>query len=218
MNHFSPAQQKQVQTWTDTRDALLGEIGTLSSERDTLQKEANTQALRLTDIHLSVANAEGRLSVLERLEETKKCSVSIDLAELIARKSRLESEVAEQEAKLKGAKSEYETILVATKALLDSHGIVKDQTDAIKSILSEVKVAALDHLSEAKVIIATMQSASDEVIARSDENLSQTKIILEKLPKYVFELQRPIPIRRTYPKDHPNDHLGIVKEDNENKI
>jgi len=208
MNPLSPAQQTQVKAWTEQRDSLLREIGTYTTERDERKKEADAEALRLTDLHRSISDAEGRLSVLERLVAERKNSVSIELSELIARKSRLEGEVSTEEAKLKGAKSEHQTILAATAALTDAHGIVKDQTDAIGAILSNIKTTSIDHLSESKVILAETKAIADTVLDRANENLDQTKIVIEKMPKFIFDMQKPIPVRRTYPAGHPNEHLN----------
>lgn len=201
-----------MQAWAEQRDSLLREIATYTIERDDKRKEANAEALRLTDLHLSISNAEGRISVLDRLEEAKKNSVSAEVADLVVRKSQLEVEVHAIEEKKDVVKREYDTLMVYIKAFSTSHAIIDGQTDAIKSILSDIKTTSADHLREVSEILVAIKVVSDAVVERANENLGQTKIVLEKLPKYIFELQRPIPVRRTYRAGHPNAHLGVVSD------
>lgn len=208
MTPFTPAQQKQLQVWAEQRDALIKEIGTLTVERDDRKKEADAEALRLTDLHGSISNAEGRLSVLERLVAERTNSVSVELSELIARKSRLEGEISEKETELKAAKQEFEVVLSATDSLCDANGVIQDQGEAITGILSQIKITSVEHLGEAKEILANTKAIADTVIDRANENLSQSKVVIEKMPKFIFDMQRPIPVRRTYPAGHPNAHLN----------
>lgn len=211
MNPLNPAQQRQMQAWAEQRDSLLREIATHTIERDNKRKEANAEALRLTDLHRSISNAEGSLSVLDRLEEVKKNSVSAEVADLVVRKSKLEVEIHAIEDKKIAAKREHDIIVASIADLSDSHGAIKEQVDAIKSILGHIKTTSAEHLQQVAEIVIGIRSVSDAVIDRSNENLGQTKIIIEKLPKYIFELQRPIPIRRTYPTGHPNEGLGLTR-------
>lgn len=205
-DYFTPGQQKQLQVWAEQRDALLKDIGTFSVERDTKKQEADVEAQRLTDIHRSISEAEGRISVLERLEDVKKNSISSDLSELIARKSRLEGEIGEQETKLVSLKEKYQITLSATSALCDAGGVIEDQSQAITTILSQIKTTSIEHLGEAKEVLANIKTVADTVLDRANENLAQSKIVIEKMPKFIFDMQRPIPVRRTYPVGHPNAH------------
>jgi outer membrane lipoprotein-sorting protein len=46
-------------------------------------------------------------------------------------------------------------------------------------------------MSEVQIVVT-------QVIEKGNENVKQTGIVLEKLPRYIFELQKPIRIRRAY--------------------
>lgn len=204
MSNFTPAQLKQLQTWADQRDSLLREIGVYTVERDDRKKEAEAQGLALADLHRSISEANGRISELSALEDRTKNSVSIEVAELVARKSRLEGECEAKESELEAAKDVLAAVVSSTAELSAVHNIVKDQAAIVGSVLGSITDASITHLSDAKGIIAEIRTISAEVVEKANKNLEQTNIIIEKLPKYIFELQRPIPVRRRYPDGHPN--------------
>ncbi len=208
MNDFTPPQLKAIQGWTEQRDALFEQIRIYSIELDTkkvLDKEAG---LALDDKHRQIAEAEGRISVLDRLEESKKNSVSIEVAELTARKSRLEAECIAKDQELASAEKQRAITVVATTDLIAAHDTMKDQAAIVDSVAGRLIEMSKNALSEVKTTMEEIRTVSADVIAKGNENIAQTGIILEKLPKYIFELQRPIPVRRHYPDGHPRAVLS----------
>lgn len=198
MTPFTPAQQRAIQTWTEQRDSLLREIRLYTAERDTSKAEADGEAQRLTDIQRSIAECEGRIAGLLALEERTRTSVSTDVSELEIRKSRLEGECAVKEAELKSAEEKHVIVTSATAELSAAHGIVTDQAQVVKSLVSDIIEASNTNLSDTKTMMIEIKTVSDQVIEKGNENVKQTGIVLEKLPRFVFELQKPIPMRRAY--------------------
>lgn len=207
MNQHTPAQIKAIQTWTEQRDSLLREIGVHTTERDERKKEADAQALRLSDLQTSVAEARGRIAELEALEDRHKTSVSIEVSELEARKSRLTAECIALDGDIASKKGEHELIVSATTALSDATDTMKDQAQVVKSVVSDIIETGKGALSDAKVIIGEIRTVADEVIAKGNANVEQTNIVIDKLPRFIFDMQKPIPVRRTYPPGHPNHEV-----------
>lgn len=203
MNNHTPAQLKAIQTWTDQRDALLKEIGELSTERDAIAKKNIEGAAALTDVNLQIADARGRLTVLTELEETRKNSVSIEVAELEARKSRLEGECVAKEEALKVLGIRQDESMQSIRTLVLAHDKMSDQATIVDQVVGQVIEKSKTALSEIGTTMGEIRIVALEVIEKGNANVQQTGIILEKLPKYVFELQRPIPVRRQYPDGHP---------------
>jgi hypothetical protein len=203
MDTFTPPQRQMIQTWTEARDTLLRENGVLSIDLEEKRKLVTQAGLDLIDIQTQLAESRGRLLELQALEDRHKDSVSIEVSELVARKSRLEAEVLEKENRnteldaLHGKKTE------AIETLGTAHDRMKDQASIMDSVVGEfIETVRLSN-SDTKEAMADVKAITATIMDRADENLSQTKIILEKLPRYIFELQRPIPVRRTYPNGHP---------------
>lgn len=198
MNQFTPAQVKAIETWTEKRDALLREIGVYESRLQVVKKDCIDSGLSLEDIHKQIAEARGRLAELDALEERHKNSISVVVSELEVRKTRLETECTAMEKRLKdGAESEAQ-ISTSIKVLSEAHDKMSDQAKIVNKVVGEIIETSQTHTAEMNTIMANIRTVSTEVITKSNENVKQTNIILEKLPRYIFELQKPIPVRRAY--------------------
>ena len=82
--------------------------------------------------------------------------------------------------------------------LSKAHDIMEDQAKIVDSVVGQIIETSKTHLSDVKVIADEIKAVTSEVIKKANKNVEQTNIVLEKLPRYVFELQKPIPIRRAY--------------------
>ena len=198
MNQFTPAQVKAIETWTEKRDALLREIGVYESRLEIVKKDCTDGGLALDDINKQIAEAKGRLKELDAIEERHKNSVSVEVSELEVRKTRLETECTAMEKRLKdGAESEA-LIVTSINSLSDAHDKMADQAKIVNKVVGEIIQTSQLHISEMNTLMTNIRTVSTEVIEKGNENVKQTGIILEKLPRYIFELQRPIPVRRAF--------------------
>jgi chromosome segregation ATPase len=209
----TPQQAKAIQTWAEQRDGLLREIGVRTTELNDLRAQGVQAGAALKDLHEQIAEARGRLAELDALEERRRTSVAVDVAELEIRKSRLEVECAAMEASLAEARAARDATAEAAADLAAAHGVIKDQTQLAKDLVSGIIESGKLHLSDAKVLMSDIRTVAAEVIEKGTENVRQTSIVLEKLPRYIFELQKPIPVRRAYrvPRGH------VIGPDNELK-
>lgn len=203
MNNFTPAQLKVIQTWTEQRDSLHRDIGVASTELETLTKATTEKGLALADLHQSIAEARGRIAELDALETRMRGSLATDVAELEARKSRLQDECVMIGDRVKAGAEQYAIFVTATANLQSAHDTMKDQSAIVSRVVGEVIQTSQVHTSEMKVIMDNIKTVSDSVIDKGNENLKQTNIVLEKMPKFIFDMQKPIPVRRTYPVGHP---------------
>jgi len=210
MNQHTPAQIKAIQTWTEQRDALLREIGVLSVDVGEKEKLSNAAGLALTDINNQIAEARGRIAEYRALEERYKTSVSINISELEACKSRLEAECTAKEIELHEKTKAVSLVADMTTILTTANDTMKDQSAIVDQVVGQVIKSSQDALSELKGIMNEIKNIAIEVIEKSEKNISQTNIVIGKLPKFVFDMQRPIPVRRTYPVGHPK-HKNITK-------
>lgn len=196
MNQFTPAQVKAIQTWTETRDALLREIGVYQSRLEVIKKDCKEGGLALADFHTQIAEVRGRLAELDALEERHKNSISVVVSELEVRKTRLETECTAMEKRLKdGAESEAQ-IFTSIKVLSEAHDKMADQAQIVNKVVGEIIQTSQLHTSEMKTIMSNIRTVSNEVIEKGNKNIQQTNLVIAELPRFVFELQRPIPVRR----------------------
>lgn len=216
MNQLTPAQLNVIRTWTEERDSLRQEIGTLSTERDNLRQAADDGLNALNDINNRIAKARGRILELEALEERHRTSVATDVAELEARKSRLEAECVAKEAESDSWDIRIAEKFATSKMLTLVHDKMSDQATIVDQVVEQVIETSKKAVSDMKGDMAEVRAVVLEVIEKGNENVKQTNVVIEGLPKFIFDMQKPIPVRRKYPKGHPyheNDTpLTVIQE------
>jgi len=198
MTQFTPAQTKAIQGWTEQRDTLLRQIGVYSAELEEKKKGVVQSGLDFAALEKQIAEARGRLAEIDALEARYRGSLATDIAELEVRKTRLEGECTLMEEKLKSGAEKYSIITAATDSLEAAHVVMKDQSAIVNRVVGEIIQTSTLHTSEMKTMMAEIKTVADGIIEKGNFNIAQTGIIIEKLPKYIFELQRPIPVRRAY--------------------
>lgn len=213
---LTPAQRNVIRTWTEERDALRTEIGTLTTERDNLQRQHADGVNALGDINNRIAKARGRILELEALEERHRTSVATDVAELEARKSRLEAECIAKEAESKTWDARKVEKIGMIETLVVAHDKMSDQATIVDQVVGQVIETSKKAVSDMKIDMAEVHTVVLEVIAKSNENIKQTNIVIDGLPKFIFDMQKPIPVRRKYPEGHPyhetDTPLTVIQE------
>ena len=197
MNH-TPAQLKAIQAWTEQRDALLREIGIYTTQLDELKNSTKAEALSFTDIQNRIAESRGRLAEMDALETRMRGSVATDIAELEVRKARLIGECESLDIRIEAGNHQYAVITAAVSNLESAHKLMEDQAAIVNRVVGEIIETSQLHTSDMKNMRPEIRSVSNEVIEKGNENIKQTNIVLGELPRYIFELQRPIPVRRAY--------------------
>lgn len=217
MNKLTPAQLNVIRTWTEERDALRNEIGTLTDESNRLAQSNREGAEALTDLQSRIAEARGRIAELDALEQRHRVSVATDVAELEARKSRLQGECDAKEAELRSLDAQKLDKVSNIETLVIVHDKMSDQAKIVDEVVGQVIAVSTEAVSGMKTTMSEIHVLANDVIAKGNENVAQTTIVLEKLPKYIFELQKPIPVRRTYAPEHPkfitpDAPLSVIEE------
>lgn len=204
MNGLTPPQIQQLQTWAAERDAIRNEIGKLSVELEEKQKTNVAEGLNLADLHKSIAEARGRLAELDALEERHRTSVATDVAELEARKTRLETECTAKESESAMHDTRIAEKVAAIDTLSKMHDKMADQATIVDQVVGQVIQKSNEHIVKTVQAMNEVAAIHTSVIDKANENLAQTNIVLEKMPKFIFNLQKPVPVRRTYPAGHPH--------------
>jgi chromosome segregation ATPase len=202
--NLTPAQLNAIRTWTEERDTLLRDIGTYSTELSALKESTREEASSLTDLENRIAEVRGRLAELDALEELRRTSVANDVAELEARKSRLEGECAMKESEIVALDARKAEKVSNIETLVLVHDKMSDQAKIVDEVVGQVIATSELAVSGMKTTMAEIEAVVLNVISKSNENIAQTNIVIEGLPKFIFNMQKPIPVRRTYPTDHPN--------------
>lgn len=189
-----------LQTWVGQRDKLLKIVGDLKTSQDSLEKKNTELSEANADLETRISKHLGRLEELERAEKTKGESVSTEVAELIARKGKLEGEVEVKEAEVVSLDAKKATLLESIEILTEVHDKVFSNVNQMEGIVGSVKEVSDKNVAELRELFAEMGSKVREVIEKGKESADGANVILEKLPKWIFELQRPVSIKRIRPE------------------
>lgn len=198
MNQFTPAQNKAIETWTEQRDSLLREIGILTTQKQEEEKNCKEASESLRVIEKKIAESLGRLNELNELEKFRQKSVSKEVSDLEARKSRLEAECTEKEKEIKMHENESKHMVDYINLVWESHEKMATKIKVVDEVASQVIQNSERHISNMQRMMTDVDKIVTQVVDKSSANIEQTNIVLEKLPKYIFELEKPIPLRRTF--------------------
>lgn len=198
MNQLNPEQKNTIQTWTEQRDSLLKEISVLEEQKKDVTNQCKEQAESFTKMQLEEAQILGRIDVLKQAEEVHKASVTKEVSDLEARKSRLESECEAKEEASKVFDKRKEEKLASIEVLSMVHNKMADQAKIIEETVGQVIKNSEVHVANITKTMTEVDNLVTQVVEKSEKNIEQTNIVLEKLPKYIFELEKPIPLRRTF--------------------
>jgi len=132
------------------------------------------------------------------LENRQKSSLSIEIVELEKRKSQLETEIEAKEAESKVFDKTKVEKMTSIELLSMVHTKMSEQTKSLEETVSRVLKSAETHTSNMVEMVSNIETIATQVIDKSNKNVEQTNIVLKQLPRYIFELQKPIPVRRAY--------------------
>lgn len=196
MNNFTTAQTRAIETWNEQRDTLLREIGVLTNQRDSFLKQNTEGAAALTDLQGRIAESKGRILEISTLEERWRTSLASDIADLEVRKSRLQGDLILLEQQIISLREEAKILEESNLLISEAHTLLENQAASVCNVFGELIKTTETHLSDMRGTVTEIKTVATEVIDKGNENVKQTNIVLGQLPRYIFELQRPIPVRR----------------------
>jgi chromosome segregation ATPase len=198
MSEITPSQKNNLKSWSEQRDTLLQEIGVYTTQKNVVLKELAIASESLTEVQGNIKLSEGRLEKMNELEELKKNSISVELSEMEARKSKLEAEIVERETRVLDLTNEEKITVNRIEVLVSLESSFEKNAQIITDATSQVIDASKKHITALETTATELGKVTETVIEKGNENIAQTNIVLAKLPQYIFELQKPIPLRRAH--------------------
>ncbi len=189
-----------LQTWVGQRDKILKTISELKTEEERLTTKNTELGLSNSDLELRISKSTGRLEEMEKAEETKGQSIKLELAILVTAKSKLEGEVLKEKTEVESLGSKKAMLLEAITTLTQIYDKVFENVHEMEGIVGSVKEVSDKNISDLRGLFAEMGSQIKDVIEKGKESSDSANVILEKLPRWIFELQRPVSIKRVRPE------------------
>lgn len=196
MEEINPAQKKQLEAWATRRDEILADISRLETEREAKLKSNIELTASNTDIETRINQGCGRLVQIEEQENARVDLVSHEIIALEKEKATLVAEIPALKQVIVSLIANKETLLSTIESLTLVHDRVFDRTAGLEAIVDHVKTVSEKNLTSLVNTFEIIKETSNEIIAMNRKNVSETMIVIEKLPRAILEYRRPqIPMK-----------------------
>lgn len=200
MDELTPEQKKNLKTWAFQRDALLRDIETLTVEKEALVKTNNNLASSNTDIQSQILRAEGRLEEINKKEEERKNLLTTEVSDLTAEKGKLQSELPALAKEIGSLTIRKNSIVENIDTLVKIHEKVFEKVGTMESAIGHVKDVSDKNLVAIGELFKKLTDGLTDLFEKSKQSNAGADVILEKLPRWIFELQRPISLKKLRPE------------------
>lgn len=200
MENFTPEQKKQLKTWAFQRDALLREIAELREARKIDEEKNHNLAISNTDIQTQIHRAEGRLEEINKKEEEFKNLLHTDTAGLMAEKTKLQSEIPALKKEVSSLFETKDLLIDTINTLSQIHEKVFEKVGTMESTIQFVKDSSDKNIVAIEELFKKLTDGLTKLSEKTDKSNEGANEILEKLPIWIFELQRPVSLKRLPPQ------------------
>lgn len=197
---LTPEQKKQLKTWAFQRDALLRDIGILQTQKEADIKTNNDLSASHTEIQDKINVALGRLQELNIKEEEFRGKISKETSDLLIEKTKLQTEIPALQKEVGSLHSEKDLLVSTIKTLIEIHEKVFEKTGTLESILSNVKDTSDKNIVAIHELFTDLTAGLTALVEKTNQSNSGADVILEKLPRWIFELQRPVSLKEKPPR------------------
>jgi len=193
---ISTEQQNKLATWAEQRDLLLREISILENKKESLEIANVLSADSYTDKETRKTILIGEIKQLEIQEEERKNLISIELDSLNTQKNELENSVEKQTLLLESCIAKKDLVFKLTQELTSVNERLASKNKEIEVIVEKVKVTTDANLSVTQNMFDTLGKNIKNLFSSHKEASESANVILEKLPRWIFELQRPVSLKK----------------------
>jgi chromosome segregation ATPase len=188
-------QNEQLTTWASQRDAILLEISNLRTEGERLIASNKNLADSNTEIQKAVAISIGRMNELDKQERDYENICSNEIMNLSIKKTRLEGEVTSLTNKVSLLESEKKSLIETINFLKSVHEIIFARTGSLDKVIDHVTRVSEQNSNDISLLTSKLKETMKDLIDINNKNVAETNIIIEKLPKVFFDVQRKSLIR-----------------------
>jgi seryl-tRNA synthetase len=196
MEEITPEQKEQLSNWSIQRDALLGEIATLKTEKEKLSKDNTEIALSSIDIAKRIEQSIGRLAELDNTEKLYMEIVDSKIPELEAEKSRLTTEIDHLIIQLSSLGEKKEDIQKDIEFLIRVQSEVFNRTEILVKVVDHVTKINSTNMIEIETLVNLIKTKTEEILKLSTEDIEAHNRILNEIPRLFVELQKKVLIRK----------------------
>jgi chromosome segregation ATPase len=200
MDEFTSEQKDQLKSWAGQRDTVLAEISVNKVENEKLSKANKELAASFTKIQDEINQCQGRLEEMTRKENEYNTLVALDNAELNSQKTYLETRVMDLKVEISMLESQKDSIVKDITILSDVSEKVFSRANVIDSDIEEIKKTNKDNLRESASLVGSIKDELKQIHELNASNIEKANVVINELPKIIFDLQRDIIERKKFNK------------------
>jgi chromosome segregation ATPase len=197
---MNPEQTKQLASWVSQRDLILVDISNLRTEQEKLTKTNLELAGSNTEIQNKIQQSVGRLQELYDREKDVVKNVSVELSGLRVEKTQLETKIEDLSKEIGFLTTHKNDLVELTDKLLTAHDVVTHNALSIDKVAGDAVKVNSDNVREIERLLATMKEELKKTIDVNEQNVSKTNVVINDLPRIIFDLQKDIAERKKFNK------------------
>ena len=193
---ITPEQTKQLASWVGQRDLILVDIGNKKTEQEKLTKTNLELAESNTEIQNSVQQSIGRLEELEKKEKEYTTKVGVALSDFLVEKNTLEVRIEYLKKEIDLLECERITLVGMFGDLKNIHSdILGNANEMNKTVGENVKLNSQNTI-EIKNLLNDIKGELQKIHDVNAENVAKTNVVINDLPRIIFDLQKDIAERK----------------------
>lgn len=189
-NEITPEQKGQLNTWAGQRDAILLEISNLQTVKENLDKKNKEIAESYTDTVNRLNQTVGRIEELKKQEAELPLLISKEISVLKNEKTLLESEIPALKNIIESLKSQKASLESDVSFASKAFDAVSSRTAELDKLTNEVTKSNIENERFIKGLVSELKVTLTELIDINKKNVSETNLVVDKLPKMLVELQK----------------------------
>lgn len=198
---LTPEQQRQLDSWASQRDGILLDIANKKTENESLTVTNKNLAASNTEIADKIQQSIGRLEELEKREQAQATLTTSENAVLVSEKSILQTENFALKEENRCLEENKESRLSDIAILTDIHDKVFERINGLESIIGGIVTISSQNATEIVNLLIAAGGELKKIIDINRQNVVETNVVINKLPKIIFELQRDILERKELNKN-----------------
>jgi chromosome segregation ATPase len=195
---LTPEQKLQLDSWAGLRDVALAEISIARVEGEKLTKTNKDLVVSITKIQEEINQSLGRLDEMTKKEEEFDKLMRIDNAELSARQVGLQSQIYELEKEINILLSNKKVLTDTIDTLVDVHDKVFSRVSDLDKNIEEARRISSENLTETNNLLIALKGEFKKIIDVNAENVEKTNVVINQLPRIIFDLQKDIFERKQF--------------------
>jgi len=189
-------QQNKLATWAEQRDSILNNISSLTDQQKSLEKENINSVNSLNEKEERKKILIGEIKQLEKQEEKRKNLISVELDSLNTQKNELENSVEKQTLLLESFIAKKDLVFKLTQELTSVNESLAGKNKEIEVVASRLQRSAEKNIFDSNNLFDSLKKDMRGLLDSSVSASESANVILEKLPRWIFELQRPVSLKK----------------------